>query len=86
MPNVETLLVNGSPDTLKTAHSTEQRQARPDLLPRGSELSLKTIERLVGQIKQAAHVDDVQQPADAILVEVSSLLAQIQKRKQLLAG
>ena len=69
------------PDTLKTASTIQPNVAKLDLLPRGSELILRTIKRLAMEAEGCDSLEAVLDKVKTINAEVTTLLARCEKRK-----
>lgn len=76
----ETLL----PDTSTIAPTSPQNVTRLDLLPRGSELILRTIKRLAMEAEECDSLESILEKIKSINSEVGILLARCEKRR--LAG
>ncbi|MCI0391655.1 MAG: hypothetical protein MOB07_23165 [Acidobacteria bacterium] len=77
---------NGSQDTSKIASSIPSEPNEQDSLPRGSGLSLKTIEMLARQIVQADSLPDAQELAKQIQQSAQELIKRVEKRAAQLAA
>ncbi len=69
-----------SSDTLKTSPSNPVVSLRPESLPRGSDLILKTIRLLASEAIKSDDPDTVRERVKAIDREAGELLARYEKR------
>ncbi|MCI0392955.1 MAG: hypothetical protein MOB07_29840 [Acidobacteria bacterium] len=70
-----------SQDTLKSSCSIEGAEIAPELLPRGSGLSLKTIARLLEAILQANSLEEAQQYANDANLELAEIIRRYEMRR-----
>lgn len=75
--NLETEL----PGILRTSSTIPNEESGPDSLPRGSGLSLKTIEMLQRQILEAETIEQARELAKAAQREVLELIRRYEKRR-----
>jgi hypothetical protein len=72
------------PDTSTISVTNQPEQAKPDSLPRGSELSLITIKRLASEIENSEAPIEIKEKAKFIKHEVAMMIARIEKRRKAL--